>query len=209
MVSRPAVAPAPGPAPAPAAGPAAGPAAVAPAPAVAPRLVVAPPPEDPDFPVDSPSPNDLALRYERSLLSVLLWQDPVGALARAVQPLVAVEDFLLPAHGSVFRGALWLLKRHGLVDYALLRERAARQGATAVLAALSEITAGVEGLPCRAEHYAREVRRRAVLRGLAELDAVRAVARLEHGDDPAALAAALEAARAAEVGLLGRLGEGG
>lgn len=181
--------------------------AVADAPATPPSLEPAldPAVDELEHVLDKLGPNELSLRYERDLLHVLLWEDPDGAIARAVRPVVDAADFWGPDHGKVYRAALWLLDRHGFVDYRLLRERAVAQGEKGVVEALSQITAVGDGMPFRAVFYARQIRQRAVLRGLAELDVERVRARARGLADTAALVAALDAARTAELALLARL----
>jgi hypothetical protein len=157
-------------------------------------------------------PSELTRRYERDLLHVLLWQDPEGTAHAAVAGLVDPVDFLVPEHAEVYRWRRKQVEVTGVADTALLVERMGDRGRRDLLdVVFAPDPPEGPAMAHRAVHYATQIRRRAVLRGLEALafDRVRALRGaavpalgLEESASPIEVYAA---ARAAEEQLLARL----
>ncbi len=123
-----------------------------------------------------------SLEAEQALLGAMLLD---AAAVPVAGQLVDASAFYRTSHQRLFALLSELYSQHGSVDPVLVRDELARRGLTEVVggeAVLADLMDAV-GSSAQAEHYARIVKEKAVLRGL--IQAGRRIVQEAHGAEPA------------------------
>ncbi len=106
-----------------------------------------------------------SLEAEQALLGAMLLD---AAAVPVAQSILDAGAFYRTSHQRLFALLVELYANHGSVDPVLIRDEMARRGLTEVVggeAVLADLMNAV-GSPSQAEHYARIVKEKAILRGL-------------------------------------------